>query len=233
MVEREGIQGLGLAKLPLLMLDLDGVVVHEAIGSASRELIILHRDLGERLLEAGQETVIVTHRSRREAIQILRAARILEKHILKLLAAEDVLRGAVRQRAYLEVLQRGLSKDFVLPIVERISRRPREDIVLLDDRQYNLQAVSDAGVGLTIKAPFDISEDRKSIETFDFSYLLENLNQWHRDRKQSRQIDLPRISMNIMNWQRSGLSTEKLEGHIFNRARRLAYSVRTSVANKS
>ena len=221
---------MGVAAAPLLLLDLDGVVVFEAEKHGSRELIVLHEELGKKLVEAKQETVVVTHRSRREAEQILRAANLKPGHFLKLLAAEDVFRAALRGGDYLRVLRKGLLKSFALPVVEKLTGRPREDIVLLDDKQHNLSAMLEDGAGLAIKATFDISDDHTSFVTFDTDHMLECLPHWHANRSKRQQIDLPTIEKEVLDWRRSGLSTESLGTHPFNRARRLVYSLRKVVS---
>ena len=115
---------MGLIGQYMLLLDLDGVVVFEAEPPLvpATELILLHEGLGTALDALGIPVVVLTHRSRREARQILRAAGLAVKALSAVIAAEDLFMAGVRH-APLQLFKRGLRKDLVLSVLERRIRR--------------------------------------------------------------------------------------------------------------
>lgn len=219
-----------VVKRPVLLLDLDGVVVFETRESGAREILVLHRDLGPRLAAAAQTTIVITHRSRREAEQILRAAGLDPAHIVRLIAAEDLFRQACAGLQWRQLLRRGLQKSFALSLVERIAGCTREDVAIVDDRQHNLDAMIAAGIGLALKAPSELSGCGQFLTTFDLDAMLRSLGQWHADREVHRQRALLPVTIAVEPWRRSGLSTKALERHAFNHARRVFFAGRRLVA---
>lgn len=213
---------------PVLLVDIDGVVIFEAERQepASSQIFFLHKNLDRSLLKWRQTMFFVTHRSRREARRILQLAGIRPSLYVKLIAAEDLFQAAVDAGQIREAIKRGLLKSFALPLIERVSWQKRDKVVMLDDRQHNLDAMLDAGVGLALKAPIGIDGDHKVITSFDLRHTLDSLSDWYRNRADCRQIELAPASAAIQDWQRSGTTTTKLQKHPFNTIRRTISSVR-------
>jgi len=230
-VETSRIQELEIERLPVLLLDLDGVVILEARGSCpeQREILLLHRDLGAQLKAARRPTLILTHRSRREAEYILGSAGLTTAHYVRLIAAEDLFKQACATLQFRQLIRAGLEKALALPVVEKITGRSRDDVVIVDDRQHNLDSLVAAGAGLALKAPSNLSGDGRTVTTFDVTAALRSLDQWHAERSIARQRNLAPVTHPIAPWQRSGLSTVDLDQHAFNRARRIFFAARNSL----
>lgn len=219
---------------PILLLDLDGVVVLEPRSAdKTREILVLHQHLGSMLAAARQTTVIVTHRSRREARQILRAMSLAAGSFVRLIGAEDLLNQACAGLHLRQLVRGGLQKNLALSLVEKITGQGRDNIVMLDDRQRNLDIMISAGVGLALKAPSDLSSDGRTVTTFDMVEVLQLLPDWHAHRSTRRQRDLRAVQQLVAPWQKSGLSTASLESHAFNRARRIFYITRRYLSRSS
>ncbi|CAA9514515.1 MAG: hypothetical protein AVDCRST_MAG44-1605 [uncultured Sphingomonas sp.] len=214
---------------PILLVDLDGVVVIEVDRNdpATRELLILHQGLAASLAAAAQHVFIVTHRSRREAEKICQAAELEVNDSLALIGAEDLFREACTTMQIRQLARFGLRKTYALSIAQRMTGAKPDDFVILDDRQQNLDPCLKAGIGLALKAPAAVSDDGRTIATFDMRGALRSMPKWYADRGTRRQIDIPAIARVIEPWQKSGISTAALGDHMFNRARRLASSLRT------
>lgn len=213
---------------PLLLLDLDGVIVLEvsAGGKHESELLVLHKDLAGALRRGGHRTIIVTHRSRPEAELILNAAGLSAEDYLGVIAAEDLLGQGLRAMRLLRLVRRGLCKTLALPLAERMGGVGRDEMILLDDRQPNLDALLADGVGMALKAPIGYSAETACVETFDIEAALGSLARWHLHRSSIRQINLDGHRRQVQTWQRSGLSTAKLRGAPFSRLRRGAGGLR-------
>jgi hypothetical protein len=219
---------LAISSSPVLLLDLDGVIVLEprAHGMHKREILLLHRDMAGKMAEAQQPYMILTHRSRTEARQILRAAQL--PAAAELIAAEDLLKSACTGLHFGQAFRWGLRKSFGLAVAERMTGVKRDSIAVLDDRQHNLDAMLEAKAGIAMKAPSGLSADGREITTFDIELVLESLQDWHAARAEMRQIDLPAVQCRIASWQRTGLSTGGFDDHLFNRGRRIAGILRRS-----
>ena len=234
MGERRRLPFVEVSRRPVLLLDLDGVVVHECgrDGAGDREILILHRDLKASLANAVRHTFVVTHRSRREATRICEVAGLEAGGSMSLIAAEDLLREACARLRVRELARFGLRKTFALSIAERLAGAGPDDLVVVDDRQQNLDPLLAAGIGLAMKAPPVGWLDRGTLLTFDLAEALESLPAWYGGRASRRQIDLPPIDRALEPWQQSGRSTVSLNNHLFNRARRIARGLRTGRPNR-
>jgi hypothetical protein len=215
---------------PLLLVDLDGVLVLERCMAGGRpgEILVLHQGLGPMFEAVRQEAMVVTHRSRREARQLVHASGLEPGHFIRIFAAEDLLIAACGGLAVRRLLSNGLEKAFALGRAEKLTGMPREAMAVIDDRQGNLDVLLEAGVGLALKAPAALSADGRSIVSFDMADVLDRLPSWHANRKAVRQIDLAPVGHEIYEWQRSGLSTQLLRKGAFNRSRRVAAALRKS-----
>ena len=215
--------------LPILLLDIDGVIALEVTNAAEgkTEILSLHKNLGEMIAVARDRTFVVTHRSRREAWQILEACKVSADDFNQLVAAEDILRQAMWSGRIGQAVRRGLQKSLVLPMVAELSGCSRDMICLLDDRQHNLDAMLESGAGLAMKAPSAVCASGQQLTTFEMESVFDSLRRWFAERHTAPLVDVPSIERPIADWQKTGLSTEHLQRHAFNRARRLVYKART------
>lgn len=217
---------------PVLLLDLDGVVVFEERSGAGRprEILVLHRALGAALAAARLPTIVLTHRSRREAVQILRAADLPPERLLGVIAAEQLFLAGLRHLRFGRLMRAGLEKALALEAAERLSGVPRRRMAIIDDRQHNLSALLKAGIGLALMAPSALSPDGRVLTTFDLAEALATVDAWSRASTPPRQAALRAEEHPVDAWRRSGLDTARLERHLFNRLRRLAYRARNGLA---
>jgi hypothetical protein len=215
----------------MLLLDLDGVVVLELEPPlvTAPELILLHQDIGKDLDALGLPVVILTHRSRREAEQIIRAARLAPRRLAGVLAAEDLFLAGLRKTP-VQMLKRGLRKDLILSLLEHRFGVERSRTAFIDDRLDNLRDLLAAGLGLAIHAPSIITGE--SVVTFDFAEAVAAVRDW--DQRVPRQdiISLAPRQLAAPLWQRTGLNTASHRLHAFNAARRVGRIVRQAFAGR-
>jgi hypothetical protein len=213
----------------MLLLDLDGVVVFEAEAPwvPAKELILLHENLGRELDKLGMPIAVLTHRSRREARQILETAGLDGMAALAgVIAAEDLFLAGIRQVRG-RMLSRGLRKDLVLPILERRFLVKRSNVAVIDDRADNLQDLLAAGLGLAIHAPSYLLKDR--LISFDVEDALSAIRNWTPNKHQSKIISLPPREILTSSWLRTGVNTSAHGRHVFNIARRAGNFLRLTL----
>ncbi|WP_426955251.1 HAD family hydrolase [Muricoccus radiodurans] len=213
----------------LLLLDLDGVVVFEASPPQvqAMEILLLHELLGEMLTELALPVVVLTHRSRREATRILRAAGLEEgRELAGVMAAEDLFQAALRHGGPLRLLSRGLRKSWILPVIEQRFGVPRGKIAFIDDRLDNLEDLLAHGIGLGLHAPSAIADDGASLTSFDIRELVSQLREWQAAPRKPGLITLRPQQYDLMAWRRTGLHTRHEGRHAFNLARATARRVR-------
>jgi hypothetical protein len=222
-----------IVKTDFILLDLDGVLVLEAAAAAmpELELLLLHRNLGIRAAGFGQPIIVLTHRSRREAQQILRVAGLSEPVLTGIIAAEDLMIAGLRF-APLSMLRRGLRKDLALPIIERKFGADRKRLAFIDDRPDNLEDMLAAGIGLAMHAPSSINFGNGTIESFDLDYAVATFLAWNRNLPRSRPLMLPSRSYPLEVWRRTGLSTTKQSRHLFNSLRSFARTSRVALSRR-
>ena len=213
--------------MPVLLLDLDGVVVHEWESDCGKEseILLLHDNLGEILSDSENDTIVVTHRSSREAAHILKTVGIGAEDVMKVIAAEDIFASALRSKSYRKMMSKGLLKSFALPMIEQITGRSRNVFAMIDDKSHNLDAMRAAGIGLTAKAPFKFDDVDYSTVTFDLKSFLNQLPDLLSQSPSGAHVDLPAMSQSFTSDQRTGASTKSLQDHMFNRVRRLRSSL--------
>lgn len=160
-----------------LLLDLDGVLVHEVSSrSSKKEVILLHDDVDEQLGRLPHEVFVLTHRSRAESHELLRALRLAEGTITKCYAAEDIAYAGATRRP-LHLLRNGLRKSLVLPAIASASGVATNRLCLVDDRLENIEDTLSAGIGLGILAPFARAPDR-TIDSFRFCDMIQAFLTW-------------------------------------------------------
>lgn len=213
----------------LLLLDLDGVIVHEAetADQSGRELLRLHQDLPQRLADIPCPKVIVTHRSRPEAETILQAAHLSDRDLQMVVTAEDLLRVGLRYNV-LRLLRRGLRKNLILPVLwGRFGVDPSR-MIFIDDRLDNLEDMVGDGLGLGLHAPLVDGEDG-TLLSFRFEELSEQIHAWRAAGCPAGAItSLAPVPVELAVLGRSGRDTRNDSRHAFNFVRSLARNARQS-----
>lgn len=211
-----------------LLLDLDGVLVHEvaATPTAQAEVLRLHQGLSQHLAQVRTPIFILTHRSRAEAKQILSALEIAPELITETFSANDLVWAAMRRRQFRSVVTAGLLKRLILgDLATRHGHRPA-DVAFVDDRKVNIDDMAGAGVGLTLLAPTGQSADG-SLISFDFAEVLQRLANFAKDRQTGGGVHpLTPRTVELGSWARTGISTRSTQRSIFNAGRRLGRNVR-------
>jgi len=217
----------------MLLLDLDGVVVLELEPPlvTAPELILLHQDIGKDLDALGLPVVILTHRSRREAEQIVGVARLAPRRLAGVLAAEDLFFAGLRNTP-VQMLKRGLRKDLILSLLERRFGVDRSRTAFIDDRIDNLRDLLAAGLGLAIHAPSILPAESEFVVTFDFADAVAAVRDWDQATPRQDIISLAPRQLAAPLWQRTGLSTASHRRHAFNAARRVGRVVRQAFAGR-
>ena len=216
--------------ISLLLLDLDGVVAIEMVRPqvARLEIILLHELLHEMLSGISVPVVVLTHRSRAEANLILQLAGLTSKEVAGVIAAEDILRAAVKSSRRWLLLRHGLKKSWILPDVEKRYGVARRDIAIIDDRTDNLEDMLGNGMGLGILAPSGIAADGTTLVSFDFRHMLRFLQDW-KGEKVPHIHTLASREIRIERWCRTGVGTNQGSGLIFNKVRRCGRMIRRLV----
>jgi hypothetical protein len=214
----------------LLLLDLDGVSALECRSGAGGRLEImkLHDDMGAQLERFGCRIVVLTHRSRREALQILEAVGLADWDAENVVAAEQLLWA--RGRGMLKVLRDGLVKSAALSDIERRFGVHRRNMAIIDDRETNLVDLVDAGVGLGLMAPSEFDPSSNTIVSFDLSEALEIFTAWRAGASQTGRIQpLSPRAIDRTEDRRTGLNTRRHAAHPFNWTRYVARNARNFV----
>jgi hypothetical protein len=211
----------------LLLLDLDGVVVFESGPPLlpSLEILRLHDGLAAALRSLDAPVVVLTHRSRREALHILDAAGLPPTALEGILAAEDLFRAGLRHGGPLGLLRHGLRKSWVLPLIERRWGVPPERIAFVDDRLDNLEDLMARGLGLALHAPSAVTGTR--LVSFELAEVVRLFVAWRQGRMPDGLVALAPAASAVGPWQRTGLHTRREGRHAFNLARRLGRLART------
>jgi len=214
----------------LLLLDLDGVVVIEIAPPhvAKLEIILLHELIDEILGNVHVPIVVLTHRSRAEANLILQSAGLTDREVAAVIAAEDILKAALKSGRRWLLLRHGLKKSWILPEVEKRYGVARRDIAFIDDRHDNLEDMLENGIGLAILAPSGMAIDGLNLVSFDLKQIVRLLEDWKGERV-PHILTLASREISIERWRRTGVGTNQGSQHIFNKARRYGRMIRSLV----
>lgn len=207
----------------LLLLDLDGVVVFESGPPMlpGREILRLHAGLEAALRGLGAPVVVLTHRSRREALHILDAAGLPRDALAGVLAAEDLFRAGLRHGGARGLLRWGLRKSWVLPLVEERFGVPPGRTAFVDDRLDNLEDLLGHGLGLALHAPSDIATGDAGLVSFELDEAVRLFAAWAAGTLPGGLVSLAPAEAAVAAWQRTGLHTRRQGLHAFNLARRV------------
>jgi hypothetical protein len=216
----------------LLLLDLDGVVVFEAEPPhlPKVEILLLHHLLEEVLKQADAPVVVVTHRSKAEALKILEAAQ-LHPALSGIVAAEDLLQAGLRHHGIFRVARKGLRKSLILPVMEERFGIPRARMALIDDRLDNLEDMLANGIGLTLLAP-SLMENGDSLVSFDANEAMAAFKSWDGTKRNETVVRLTACTIKIDPWRKTGLNTRWQGRHFFNLMRRMGRATRTRLFEK-
>lgn len=224
-----------MSRRTVLLLDIDGVLLYEVPASAhgEQEVIRLHGRLAGCLWPFRKRVFVLTHRSRREAHELLQCAGIDRGLVEYCFTADDMLSAALRSWQIPALLRAGLRKSLILPrLRERYGIEP-QDVCFVDDRAENLQEMLNAGVGYGLHAPSELRPDG-ALVTFDFADVVARFQDWNarrgRDGEPARSMDaLPPREHAIEDWRRTGRHTRKSARGVFGLGRKLGRSLRRAL----
>lgn len=212
----------------VLLLDLDGVVALECKfrTTDSLELIRLHKLIDIRVQAVTGKIAVLTHRSKKEARRLLKAAGVDSSKIEAVFAAEDIAIAAIKAGRGLELLRDGLKKSFVLPEVERRFSVKKQHIAFIDDQRTNLDDVLSCGVGLGLLAPSSFCQENNVVRTFALDELTRILSQWRAGEGTGGLISLAPVDLTVEPWMRTGVSATNHRSVAFNFLRRVSKYLR-------
>jgi hypothetical protein len=224
-------------RLGAVLLDIDGVLVYEAeVGNGRRtEVLRLHPDLTTCMKQLNGPVFIVTHRSRREAHQILSCVGMHVARIGHLFAADEIVRCAIKRGRWRSLFQHGLRKSFILPELSHHYGIDPARLCFVDDRLSNIHDMAAAGVGLCLLAP-QTCHDIGTLTTFRFQEIVDRFRAWtesidERSNASGRIIELAECRRAVDDWCRTGVTTTQTAHSMFNAARRLGNRARILLGN--
>jgi hypothetical protein len=213
----------------LLLLDLDEVLVTRMTGGSGQETIVaLHPDAVEQLRPFAGEVLVLTHRSRGEALQILRAVPGISDVILDIVAADDVIRASLVNGQLFSLLRKGIAKSLCIRVVERRYGIRPERIAILDDDPANVAGILENGGGMGLLAPKPQIVDGKVI-TFELGAALDAFRSF-RDGKWfgRKRVELPASRQYLL--EKAPKANIVHAGHM-NRIRWMAKAMRSAFFN--
>jgi hypothetical protein len=159
-------------KKAILFVDLDEVLVTRLDTSSGKEKIVMIQPLsGKKLKDFSGQWMILTHRSRKEALQIVNNLEGINGFAKDIIAAEDIIRAAILTGQFFSLVRHGIQKRLILRTVERKYGIEPRKFAILDDNPSNVDGILRAGGGLGLLAPKPEITDRE-ITTFDLEKVL-------------------------------------------------------------
>lgn len=138
----------------LLLVDLDEVIITRLEIKADREIVTaLHPSIVQNLRRAHKQIVILTHRSKSEATQILRLFNGIEDLILEVVTAEDLIWTSITTGRILLLIKKGITKSLFVKFALRKYGVHPQNIAIIDDSFNNVNAILNAGGGMGFLAP--------------------------------------------------------------------------------
>lgn len=166
---------MGLSR-PCLLLDLDGATIY---GGNPRDglrgdVTLLHPNLPQLLADSDLDVILLTHRSAAQAATIRSALEGAGYRFRDCVCARDLFYSGLLSLRFGLLLRRGLSKSLALPHLKRRFGAVPADLVLLDDREENLQEMHRAGCARSVLAPFDVQGegDSRRFQTYEMDAVL-------------------------------------------------------------
>ncbi|VAW83434.1 hypothetical protein MNBD_GAMMA16-1329 [hydrothermal vent metagenome] len=216
----------------ILLFDIDGVLAMDGDVNNQNlsEIISLHPNIVEVFQNITFPVAILTHRSRREAEQILSALKINRKKLVGCFTAQDLLSSALLKHQYRTLLKQGLKKSFILPLLEDKYGFKKENIAMVDDRPENLSVLMKSGVGLTMLAPHVVFRSENSVMSFDLEQVISIFKQWVANHDQKTiTTALTNKQRYLGGWSQTGMDIEMMN-KTFIYCRRAVRKVRKSIA---
>lgn len=182
------------AGLILLFLDLDEILVTrtgQKKGVRCESLAAIHPQAAIDLSPLAGQVIVLTHRSRFEAMQIVKAINGLEAIILGVAAADDLIRTALATRQIMSLLHRGIEKRLFVRTASQKYGVPLNRIAILDDLHSNIASLLGDGAGMGIHAPHPVIREGK-VFTYDLQSAVSALLSFQENAtSQPRWISLP------------------------------------------
>jgi hypothetical protein len=155
-----------------LFVDLDDVLITRIAISSQQETIVMIQPLAEvRLKELTGQFIFLTHRTRREAFQIINKIEGFQSFTQNIIAADDIIHAALITGQIFSLLRHGIEKKFYLRIAERKYGLKSNKFAILDDKPANVDGILSGGGGLGLIAPKPEIADG-NVTTFDLDTAL-------------------------------------------------------------
>jgi hypothetical protein len=120
----------------------------------------------------------VTHRTRREADQILAALNISKEFLVGVFSANDIVLTALAKGRLRTLLHQGSLKSLILSRINETLDIQASSLAFIDDRMANIEDMRSCGVGLTIHVPKARLIESDMMETFNIDEAIASLQEW-------------------------------------------------------
>ncbi len=218
----------------LLLIDLDGVLVTDGDGDTKigREILIVHPGLSEKLKYLNLPVAVVTHRTRREADQILTALNISKDSLEGVYSANDIVLSALAKGRLSRLLRHGALKSLILSRINEKLNIPALSVAFIDDRIENIEDMRSCGVGMTIHVPKARLLESDTMETFNIDEAIASLQEWSNENEYDgispvqRSINLEPVIKKIDNSCRSGVIMKRHKSDFYGMTRNFIHRTR-------
>jgi len=216
----------------LLLIDLDGVLVTDGDGDTKigSEILIVHPKLSEKLKNLNLPVAVVTHRTRREADQILTALNISKEFLVGVFSANDIVFSALAKGRLRILLRQGSLKSLVLSRINEKLNIQTSSMAFIDDRMANIEDMRSCGVGMTIHVPKARLLESDVMETFNIDEAITSLQEWSNENDGiscvQRSINLKPVIKKIDNSCRSGVIMKRHKSDFYGMTRSFIHRTR-------
>lgn len=220
------------ASKKLLLIDLDGVLVTDGDGDTKigREILIVHPELSKKLKYLNLPVAVVTHRTRREADQILAALNISKEFLVGVFSANDIVLSALAKGRLRTLLRQGSLKSLILSRINETLNIQALSLAFIDDRKANIEDMRSCGVGLTIHVPKARLLENDIMETFNFDEAIASLREWSSENNGissvQKSINLKPVIKKIDKSCKSGIIMKRHKWDFYGMTRSLIHQTR-------
>lgn len=207
----------------LLLFDLDGVLVTDGKGDtrAGREIVRIHPDLDALLQPFDFPVGVLSHRSRREVLQILDVLQLGSLDPAFIFSANDIAFSSPTPRRIVSLVRHGVRKSRILAHLSSRFGIESHNVAFVDDREENVADMSMAGVGLAVHVPAARLENGRVL-TYAPEELVKAIGAWiDTSPRTKRRVALGRHELPVNPQMFSGVRMEDRNGELFARIRRL------------
>jgi hypothetical protein len=156
----------------ILLIDFDEVLVTRLSVSSDEETIVMIQPLAAKRLKAfSGQFLFLTHRTRKEALQIVNRIEGFQSFAEDVVAADDIIRAALLTGQIFSLLRHGIEKKLYLRSAKRKYGLEPQRFAILDDNPANVDGILTGGGGLGLLAPKPEITDEQ-VTTFDFDTAL-------------------------------------------------------------